>query len=764
VSRLGRIARALLLAAVAAGALLLILAQLVPLPARLAAPPSQVVELRDGQVAHVFLSPDEKWRFAARLERIDPAFVAALIALEDRRFHAHPGVDPLALARAAWSNVARGRRVSGASTITMQLARLLEPRPRTLRSKLIEMFRAVQLETRLGKRRILEAYLTFAPYGGNVEGVEAAALAYFGHGAAHLTPVEIATLLAVPQGPARLAPSAENRDRLAAHRDALVARLFPGAPASGPPPDRLTPLPRLAPHAAVWLAGRQPAASRIRAALDGGAQRIVEGIAARAAPELARRGIGAGAIVVVEHATREVVALVGNLDWDGDGGQIAMFARPRSPGSTLKPLLYALAIDRGLALPAHLVADVPAAYGGWRPRNFDADHAGLVTLREALSRSLNLPFVELLERFGVEPFLAELARLGVRSPRAAPGHYGLSLILGGIEATPLEIAGLYATLAEDGRHRRLRLTLDEPVGPALTAFSPGVAALTRESLALRDRPDFPKRRALRGVPAEIHWKTGTSFGFRDAWAVGSGPRYTAAVWLGNVDQRGSAELVGAEAAGPILFDVLEALAGPARAPRPPAAASPADLAPVEVCAFSGHLPTAACDERTTVLAPRTAVAPAPCPYHVRVDVDVATGEAVGPACRAGRVTESRAFVVLPSRVAGWLDERHRALPAPPRWAEGCAPPLGDRPPRILSPTDGQVVLLVPGLPADRQELPLSADTASPEVSWFVDGALVRTAPAREKVFVTPTPGPHEIVVVDAGGRKERIAIDVRVAR
>ena len=279
--------------------------------------------------------------------------------------------------------------------------------------------------------------------------------------------------------------------------------------------------------------------------------------------ELHRKNIYGASVVVVDHRSREIVALIGNLDWNDakHGGQIAMFERPRSPGSTLKPMLYALAIDRGLALPDYLVADVPNQYGTYRPRNFDGDWAGLVTLRDALSRSLNLPFVDLLDQLGVVSLMGVLARMGVSGARAVPGQYGLSMIVGGIEVTPLELAGMYATLAEDGVYIPLRLTAADPAGGIQPIFSRGVAWMTRQTLSLKDRPDFPKRGDVNGVPPEIHWKTGTSFGFRDAWAVGSGPAYTAVVWTGNPDQEADpADLVGSEAAGPLLFDVLEGVA------------------------------------------------------------------------------------------------------------------------------------------------------------------------------------------------------------
>lgn len=753
--------------------MLFVLVYALPLPER-AGGWSVAVEYRDGTTAHVFLSSDDKWRLPVDLDRVDPKLIEALVALEDKRFWSHDGVDPRAIGRAAWSNVSSGRRVSGGSTLTMQLARLLEPRPRTIPNKLLDMFRAVQLDLRLTKREILEEYLARTPYGENVEGIESAAWTYFGHGAQHLTPLEIATLLAVPQGPARFAPSDANEGRLRARRDAILHKLieagvFTGADATAaldeakltPPPTRLAAMPRAAPHAAISLRKRYPDRTRIRSLLDAGAQALVERTVELHVPELRRKAIHNGAVVVVDHTTREVVALVGSLDfYDANhGGQIAMFERPRSAGSTLKPFLYALAIDRGVALPEYLVADVPSQFGTYRPRNFDDDFAGLVRLKDALAKSLNLPFIELLNRIGVEHFVGELGRMGVAGAFAKPGTYGLSLIVGSIEVAPLELAGLYATLAEDGTHRALRLVDSDPVAADAPVFASGSAYLTRLALAERDRPDFPRRRDVRGMPPAIHWKTGTSFGFRDAWAVGSGPRYTAVVWTGNVDHKPSAELVGSEAAGPLLFDVLEGLADRTRLPVPPE--PPADLTTIEVCAYSGHIPGEACSDRTRVLARMHAVPTAPCPYHHAYEIDRATGHAVLPACREpDRVYDVETFVVLPSSVSGWLADRHRAIPEAPVFGEGCTGSPGGSP-VMIAPSEGQIVTLIPGVPARRQRVPLAVTTRASTVSWFVDGELVATAPASERVYWIPRAGKHEVVVSDEAGRKARRTLDVR---
>ncbi|HXT51595.1 MAG TPA: transglycosylase domain-containing protein [Thermoanaerobaculia bacterium] len=822
-------------------ALPLALIWIVPLPARLGVPPSTVVAYADGSPAYVFLSPDDKVRMRADLDSIDADYVKALVRFEDKRFWRHRGVDPLALLRAVWLNVTSGRRVSGGSTLSMQLVRVLEPRPRTVASKVVEALRAVQLEARLGKREILAAYLTFAPFGGNLEGVEAACWAYFGHGARDLVPEEIAVLLAVPQQPGRRAPSARNEKRLSEARAAVAARLVEagGLRAEGSDPrswrevpTRLRPLPRHAPHAAFWLRARYPDRERIETTLDRGAQLLAERAMSRAAHEMELLGIHNGAVVIADHGSGEVRALVGNFDfWDGvHGGQIPGFDVARSPGSALKPLIYALGIDRGLALPDHLVPDVPVAYGNYSPQNFDGRFAGLVSLDDALSLSLNVPFVHLLDRLGLESFLGTMRSAGFRHLRPEPGFYGLSAAIGAVDVTPLEMAGLYAALAEDGRWRPLRVlatsahdgaegtrtvrsrAADPPdcsqgrdcfASLAMTRpghreersdeaismprdgsngistaqvrlaadragttddgephlFSPAAAWLTRRTLSRRDRPDFPERRKWSGAPAHVHWKTGTSYGHRDAWAVGSGAQYTAAVWLGNFDNQGAFDLVGADAAGPILFDLLEGME-PRRLPA--SDTTPAGLEWLDVCAYSGYLPGAACPTKKRVLAVRAAVPTRRCPYHVAVDVDLASGLALQPACRGGHRWETRSYVTWPASLRRWLGERQRWLPEPPPLAPGCEAPPEPGELRILSPPQGQVLVLLPGVPVERQEVPLQGEVGGGgALSWFVDGEYLGSAPADERLWWQPIAGRHRITVVDAAGRTSERELQVR---
>lgn len=770
---------ALLLAVVAGVALAL--AWWVPLPERLRARASTVVTWHDGSVMHVSLAPDDRWRLPVAELPVDPHYVDALVAYEDRRFWWHPGVDPIAVVRAAIQNLTSGRVVSGASTLTMQVVRIVEPRPRTLRSKVIEALRAMQLELRMSKEEILGAYLQFAPYGRNYEGVQTAAHVLYGHGAEHLTAAEIALLVAIPQDPSARTPGKATKASLHTVRQAVAQRLVhSGAlPLGDPPispdealrqveaaplPHHLHPLPRRAPHAARWLAARRRGPGRrLDTTLDETVQDVVEQVLAEARPRARRAGVDHAAVVVVEHHTGRLRALAGSFDfWEArSGAQIAGFNVARSPGSTLKPLLYALAIDDGRVLPETRVVDVPAQFGAYSPTNFDGGYDGSVRLDDALSRSLNVPFVHLLRDYGVERMLQQLRRSGVTTLHTDPEHYGLSVVAGGIELTPLDIARIYTMLARDGTAVRLTTNPTHDDDHAVRVVGPGPAWLTRRALRIRDRPDFPQRGAISSMPRALHWKTGTSFGHRDAWAVGSGDRYTVVVWLGNFDQTPSRWLVGAAAAGPILFDILEGLQDGLEKPVPP---PPVDLTPVTVCALSGQEPTEACPSTRPALARVDRVPTTRCALHKHIEVDADTGRRVTPGCRDGRTTRQTVAVVWPPDVRRWLGRTLAVEDALPELAEGCREVLARSPPTIRSPEPGLDAVLLPGVPPDQQDIPLEADSASrAPLDWYVDGEWVGRALPHERAWWTPALGVHELVVMDADGRRATQSLTVRPA-
>lgn len=773
-----RVTAGLVLALLAGG---LGLAWWVPLPARLGERSSPVYTWADGTVMHVALAPDDRWRLPVTELPVDPDYLAALVAYEDQRFWWHLGVDPVAIVRAAVQNLRAGRVVSGASTLTMQVVRILEPRPRTIWSKVIEALRAVQLEVRLSKAEILDAYVQFAPYGRNYEGVQTAAHVLYGHSAEHLTAAEVALLVAIPQDPSVRSPAPHREETLRTIRQQVAARLagagaLPlGEPALGadavleqvhaaPVPRAFRALPRRAPHAARWLATRhRHSGVRIDSTLARPVQDVVEQAVAEVRPDAERAGVDHIAVVVVEHQTGRLRSLVGSFDFweDRAGAQIVGFEVPRSPGSTLKPLLYALAIDDGRVLPETRVVDVPTQFGAYAPTNFDGGYDGSVRLDDALSRSLNVPFVLLLQSYGVERMLQQLRRAGIQSLHADPQHYGLSLVAGGIELTPLDLARLYVLLARDGTAIRLTADPTDSELRPVRVLHPGAAWLTRRALRLRDRPDFPLRGAVSSVPRALHWKTGTSFGHRDAWAVGSGERYTVVVWLGNFDQSPSRWLVGANAAGPVLFDILEGLQDGLTTAVPP---PPSELQPVTLCALSGRLPTASCSVTRPALARVDKVPTEVCPLHHTIEVDDETGLRVTPGCRDGRQTHTRSAVVWPAEMRRWLGRSLAVEDALPELAPGCREVLVQRPPRIRSPESGLDAVLLPGVPADRQDIPLEADSAShAPLDWYVDGEWVGRARAGERAWWTPTLGVHEVVVMDADGRQASQTLTVRPA-
>jgi len=545
------------LAAIALGALhALDRAYPPPLPARLAV--STEVLDRDGALLRAYATPDGYWRLDTHLDDVDPQFVKMLIAYEDKRFFDHGGIDPLALLRAAGQFAGNRRIVSGGSTLSMQLARLIEPREsRSLGSKLLQTLRALQIERRLSKTEILERYLTLAPYGGNLEGVRAASLAYFGKEPRRLTVSQAALLVALPQLPERRRPD-RNRDRAQAARDRVLERMVSAGvlnerearrasaePVSG---TRLA-LPALAPHVADIALRKAPSEIRHKLTLSKRVQQGLETVAASAAARLGSRV--SVAMVLADSLTGEILGEVGSADYfDGSrSGWIDMTRAVRSPGSTLKPFIYGLAMEQGLVAQETLIEDRPADFGGYRPRNFDMTYQGDVSVRQALQLSLNVPAVRLLDAVGPSRLLARFRQAGVTPalPRAeAPG---LAIGLGGVGMSLRDLVQLYTGLANGGKARTLR----DGTEIAPLRNSGGMVLEERATWQIADilsgvKP--PEGAARRGIA----YKTGTSYGYRDAWSVGFDGRYVLGVWAGRADAGSVPGLSGYASAAPILFE------------------------------------------------------------------------------------------------------------------------------------------------------------------------------------------------------------------
>ncbi|AWN50455.1 penicillin-binding protein 1C [Methylobacterium sp. 17Sr1-1] len=550
------------------------LARLPPLDLAAAQARSPIVLDRTGTLLRPFATADGRWRLPLEPDAVDPRFFAMLTAYEDRRFRAHPGVDPAALLRAAGQWLAAGRIVSGASTLSMQVARLVEPRgERSLKAKLRQIARAIALERRLGKDGVLRLYLALAPYGGPVEGLRAASLAYFGREPARLTLAEAALLVALPQAPEGRRPdrfpdaARRARDRvldIAAARGVVPAADAAAAKAE-PVPHSRKPFPMLAPHAAEAALAQEPGRAVHRLTIDARLQGRLEPLVAERAAAFGP-GLSA-AVLVIDNATGEVRAQVGSAGYldAARAGAIDMTGAVRSPGSALKPFVYAMAFEAGLAHPETLIEDRPSRFGAsYAPENFDLTFQGTVTARRALQLSLNVPAVELMEAVGPARFIARLrsAGAGIALPRdAAPG---LPVALGGLGITLSDLARLYAGLARGGEVPVLRRRLDAPATEAVPPRIAEPVAAWYVADVLRGTP--PPESAL---PNRLAYKTGTSYGYRDAWAAGFDRRYTVAVWLGRPDGAGVPGLVGRVAAAPLLFDAVARLGGePEPVPRP----------------------------------------------------------------------------------------------------------------------------------------------------------------------------------------------------
>lgn len=507
---------------------------------------------RDGRILSILPAPGGFWRLATRPEDVAPVLLDLLIAAEDRRFYQHVGIDPLALGRAAGQWLRAGRVVSGGSTLTMQAARLLEPRPRGLRAKAIEIFRAFQLEARLSKREILGIWLTLAPQGGNIEGIRAGALAWFGRPAQRLDAAEAALLIALARRPAALSPDRHAEAARAARDDVLrrrgAAMLSPEDQAlalAAPLPNARLPMPALAPHLARELARQGD--SPIRSSLDAGLQRASERLANEALLRMPERA--SVALIIADLRTRETRALVGGaFGAENRAGSLDLTRATRSPGSALKPFLYAMAFEQGLVRPDTLLSDLPRRFGAYAPENFDRGFAGRITAAEALRLSLNLPAVALLDGVGPARFAASLRSAGAAPVLPRGVDASLPLALGGAGTTLRDMVGLYALLGDGGRAGALRFT------PGQGAGAPVLEARAATAVAGVLVQDFPG-----GGPRGVAWKTGTSWGGRDAWALGFDGRHVAGVWVGRPDGTPIPGLTGRDAALPVLARVFALL-------------------------------------------------------------------------------------------------------------------------------------------------------------------------------------------------------------
>lgn len=737
---------------------------------------SKVLTDRNGELLNAKIAEDGQWRFPPS-DSVPEKFCTAITTFEDRWFRWHPGVNPVSLAKAVYQNLSSGRVVSGGSTITMQVIRLSRNRERTVWQKMTECILATRLELRCSKDEIMALYAAHAPFGGNVVGLEAASWRYFGKPASELSWAETSTLAVLPNAPAMIHPG-RNRDLLKQKRDRLLQMLYDRGEIDStdlalardePLPDKPLPLPQYAPHLAdsryLGLVlqkghGDKPADGAVATSIDIHIQKQVEAILERWSSGLNKKGIGDLAAVVFDVRTMEVIAYCGNTFFNSGrpGCQVDILQSPRSTGSILKPLLYCAMLQEGTVLPGTILPDIPVNINGFSPQNYDLQFYGAVPADEALARSLNVPAVHMLRKFGVPKFYSLLQNSGMTTLYRSPENYGLSLILGGAEGRLFEITEIYARLAhllaytecsgEDIPHARIQSDLLDDSRFPLTDRE--AIWWTMDALKEVNRPDEMDWRLISSV-RKTAWKTGTSYGFRDAWAVGVTPEYAIGVWAGNADGEGVPGLSGATAAGPVMFDLFNALPSSGKADSWFAEPDDEQYCIAEVCRQSGHLAGQYCESRDTLFLPEAALRSEVCPYHRAVTVSQ-DGKYRTTAAEPGARTVS--MFILPPAMEWYYRQHHPEYKALPPYRPGqtaygnAAIPMG-----FIYPENGSTITIPRQLDGSIKGAAFNLAHSNPEteVFWHLDSEYLGSTKYIHQMNIIASQGEHTVTVVDTEG-------------
>ncbi len=728
-----------------------------------------VVYDRDHKPLRIFLPADKARRMHTDISKVSPILIRSLLASEDRWFRYHPGINPISVIRAAISNLFAGRVVSGASTIPMQIARMATPEPRTFSAKFKESFRAVQLKLHHSNDELLEIYLNMVPYGGNIEGVAAASHFYFGHDPSTLSLAESALLTTLPRGPAFYDPLRHpQQSKLGRNHvmDQLEERgVFPTEEVARnkevPLPTAILPVPLKAPHFSRMVIERNGLSPEVVTTLDYKLQQTAEERLKEYVTRLRNADIDNAACVIIHIPTREIRALVGSADFfeKNYGGAINLAEIKRSPGSTLKPFLYALAMDKGLVVPETYLYDIPIDFSGYSPENYDRTWSGQVEMREALARSLNVPAVKTLAKTGVGNFITLLRKGGLTTLDKKPMEYGLPLVLGGCEVKLTELTNLYASLADSGKYRPFKIT---PSANDISSqlFSPEASWITLQMLSKVSRPEMNDTWMLTSDMPEAAWKTGTSFGHRDAWAIGISGNYAVGVWVGNPDGRPRKGISGASHAGPLLFDLLRITSPGGKLPPKPDGPG---ITEIQVCAHSHQLPGPFCNERITIQTISGKTHLKPCEYCKQIFIDPKSGFRLSGECLDRKKLKKIIIKTLPPQLARWRAENNMEVPIIPPLAPDCDLIPAGNAPKIVSPASSTPYLLRKDTPLRYQQIGLKADAEadSGTLYWFLDGRLVNKGKFNQKLFTEVEAGKHKISVTDSLGRTDSIMFEVR---
>jgi penicillin-binding protein 1C len=739
-----------------------------------------VLEDRQGRLLSATIAADEQWRFPA-CDTVPDKFKHALLLFEDRHFFSHWGVNPFSMLRACWQNINQGRIVSGGSTLSMQVIRLSRNQPRTFYEKLIEIILATRLEFSYSKNEILALYASHAPFGGNIVGLNAASWRYFGRSPKRLSWAEAAVLAVLPNSPGLIYPG-KNHYKLLQKRDRLLDKLHQKGyfdeltlqlAKAEPIPDKPAPLPMLATHLLTRNIHEGRQGKIIKTTLDLQLQSDVQQVLSRYQYQLSGNEIYNIAALVLDVETGEVLAYAGNVSAANNrqkGSEVDVITAPRSTGSILKPFLYAAMLDEGKILPKTLVADIPTFLKGFAPKNFSKTYDGAVPAHQALSRSLNVPAVRMLQDYGVEKLHFLLKEMGMQTLHHAPSHYGLSLILGGAEASLWDITGMYASMARTLKNYFLypypkRYHTEDYHAPGFmpktqdrkkrkgrdeySLLSAGAIWHTFEAMTEVYRPVDEMNWRMFSSSQKIAWKTGTSFGHRDAWAVGLTPRYVVGVWAGNASGEGRPGLTGVEAAAPVMFDIFHLL------PSAPWFEKPlSDLEKIGVCRSSGHKAMEICQPMDSLYVPKAGLLSVLCPYHEQVFMDGSGKFRVNSDCEPVRKMVSKSWFVLPPVMEWYYKSKNAGYKVLPPYRDDCGSGHQSIASMQIIYPDKKTHIFVPReLDGSLGNSVFEVAHRNPEtkIFWHLDEVYLGYTKRIHQMGVAPGEGKHVLTLVDENG-------------
>ena len=741
---------------------------------------STLITAADGTILHAFLNNEDKWRLYTELHEITPVLRKALIFKEDRWFYWHFGINPVAMGRAAINNLVRGKRTSGASTITMQVVRLLEPRERTYASKFVEMLRAIQLELHYSKDEILQFYINLAPYSSNIEGMKSASMLFFQKTPQVLSLAEVVTLTIIPNRPSSLRLGERNTLILQERNKWLnrfkESELFYNQAIEDALREPLTAqrheAPKQCPHLAIRLQKSFPDQPIIRTNINQNKQQNIEQLVKNYVNRLRLMNIHNAAVLVVNNKTHAVEGYVGSADFNNpqDGGQVDGIRAIRSPGSTLKPLLYATAFDKGILTSKSALNDVPTNFGGYEPENFDKLFHGKVSVEFALANSLNVPAVKVLKEVSTPVFIEKLKKANFQTIQKNAKNLGFSLALGGCGVTLEELTNLFAAFANKGKFVDANLSVTTPALPspsgegsialeaeATELVSEESAYVVHSILTQITRPDLPNNYDYTYRLPKIAWKTGTSFGKKDAWSIGYNANYTVGVWVGNFSGEGVPELNGANIATPLLFSIFNTIDYNSSAKW---FGVPKNLMQRKVCAESGDVPSPLCTHQLVDFYVPGVSKATHCQHLKSVWVNANATISYCTQCLPDSDAVRKMYPNHAPELISWFESKHILYEKIPPHNPTCTRIFDQNAPQIVYPVDGNEYVVDK---IEKQQIALSCQAANDvkEVYWYINDQLLQKTPPTETIFFKPPLGKIKISCSDDRGRNANVWIVVK---